>query len=86
MKAKATDKPLLTPEQVGELRLLLAAIPPDADESDARFIELLEYWEGCHKPWNVRPTVPCYRCHNRSWATAGVDEVVAAIKTHIERS
>jgi len=83
MKSKVVSKTLFMPEQREQLRLLLAAVDPDADEHAPAFLALLDAWEQVKAPWNLMPTVKAYRCHGGSWLTAGVNEVLRAIYTHI---
>jgi hypothetical protein len=84
MKAPVKPKWRLTPEQREHLALLLSEVAPDAGEDDPRFIRLLELWETMGKPWDVGPTVPCYRCKNEEWVTGGVAAVLTAIGRHLE--
>ena len=84
MKSKVVSKTLFMPEQREQLRLLLAAVDPDADEHAPAFLALLDAWEQVKAPWDLMPTVECYHCHGGEWLTGGVKAVKGQILAHLE--
>jgi hypothetical protein len=82
-RPRRSAPPALTDDQREELKVLRAAVPAGAREDDPEFVQLVEFW------WSLdyevrRGRAPVYRHRRGGWFTAGVPEVLDAVKRVVE--
>jgi hypothetical protein len=82
MKAQTKPGWQLTHDQREHLALLLSEVPRDAGEDDPALLRLLDAWEACRAPWDLRPGVCSYRARGGAWLHAGVTPALTSIRYH----
>lgn len=63
-----------------EQRERLSDLLPAASRGGPAFTALLDCWEWCEARYEPAAVVPAYRTRGGTWLTAGVPQVVAAIR------